>query len=48
MVEPTCRSTHSAGALMQRGYFMNRFVHRIVMGALLVATLVLFWHLLGR
>jgi len=26
---------------------MNRILHRIVMGVLLVATLVLFWHLLG-
>jgi len=27
---------------------MNRILHRIVMGVLLVATLALFWYLLGR
>jgi len=27
---------------------MNRIIHRIVMGVLLAAALVLFWHLLGR
>ena len=30
-----------------KGRWMNRFLHRIVLGVLLVATLVLFWHLLG-
>jgi hypothetical protein len=31
----------------QMGCWMNRILHHIVMGVLLVAALVLFWHLLG-
>ena len=32
----------------QMGCRMNRLLHRIVMGVLLVGALMLFWHLLGR
>ena len=38
----------AAGAAEQKSHSMNRFLHRIVMGVLLVATLALFWYLLGR
>jgi hypothetical protein len=38
----------AAAAAVQRGQSMNRILHRIVMGVLLVATLALFWYLLGR
>jgi hypothetical protein len=49
MIEPRCQSTHgAAGALAKKVFGMHGILHRIVMGVLLVATLVLFWYLLGR
>jgi hypothetical protein len=38
----------ATGTVVQKGHSMNRILHRIVMGVLLVATLALFWYLLGR
>ena len=42
------RTVPSRSGVAQQGYPMNGIIHRIVMGVLLIAALLLFWYLLGR